>query len=154
MEIHEGGTLEMPVSRLWTALNDPNMLKMCVPGCEDIQAIDRDTYIAKAVVKVGFITSRFDKILVRRVSAVENHLLSYEMSGEDNNRIGSFRQTLQVTMKELQDAPPKTDVAIDATVELRGKFATLGKRIVEWKAKGITAEFMENVRKLATEGGS
>lgn len=153
MEIHESATLDMPVSRLWTALNDPNVLKLCVPGCEDIQVVDNDTYVAKAVIKVGFISSKFDRIIVKKLKAQENELLTFEMTGEDNNRVGSFKQTLQVKMASLQESPPKTSVVIDATVDLRGKFATLGKRIVEWKAKGITAEFVENIRKLSTTGG-
>jgi uncharacterized protein len=151
MELHETATLEMPVSRVWATLNDPNILKLIVPGCQDIKPVDESTFTAKAVIRVGFISSKFENILVKRVQAVENQLLVYEMTGEDSNKIGAFKQTLEVKMSEVPGGTPKTALEIGAVIDLKGKFATLGKRIVEWKAKGMTQEFMENLRKLKSQ---
>lgn len=148
MELHQSATLELPIGKVWSTLNDPNVLKLIVPGCQDIRPLDESTFTAKAIIKVGFISSKFENITVKRLKAVENQLLVYEMTGEDTNKIGSFKQTLEVKMAETADSPPKTSLEISAVVDLKGKFATLGKRIVEWKAKGITQEFVENLRKL------
>ncbi|MDG6924301.1 MAG: hypothetical protein JRN67_13545 [Nitrososphaerota archaeon] len=150
MDIHETATLDVPISKVWSSLNDPNVLKLCVPGCQEISVIDENTYSAKAVVKVGFISSKFNNVVVKKVQAVENQLLTFEMSGEDANKIGSFKQNLGIKMSEVLEGTPKTKIEIDATVDLKGKFATLGKRIVEWKAKNVMEEFVENLRKLST----
>lgn len=148
MEMHETAVLDMPVSTLWKALNDPAVLKLCVPGCEEIKVVDDVTYSAKATIKVGFISSKFSDIKVRKTKAVENEFLSFEMSGEDQNRIGSFKQLLEVKMHEIEESGSRTTIEITASVDLKGKFATLGKRIVEWKAKKVTEEFIENLKKI------
>lgn len=147
MEIHQSAELDAPLSEVWKALNDPNILKLCVPGCQEIKVIDENTYSAKAVIKVGFITSKFDNIHVKKVNSVENELLVFEMVGEDTNRIGSVRQVLEIKMSgDGSTNPPKSHLEINATIDLKGKFATLGKRIVEWKAKEMTADFAKNLR--------
>ena len=150
MEMHETATLDLPITKVWSSLNDPSVLKMCVPGCEDIQVVDANTYTAKATIKVGFISSKFNNIQVKKLKAVENQVLAFEMTGEDQNKIGSFKQNLEITMKEVSGSTPQTEIAINASVDLKGKFATLGKRIVEWKAKKVTEEFVENLRKIRT----
>lgn len=142
--------MDLPIAKVWSALNDPSVLKMCVPGCQEITVQDPTTYSAKAVIKVGFITSKFDNILVKKTKAVENELLGFEMTGEDSNKIGSFRQDLTIKMMNAGTPQlPKTTIQLDAEVDLKGKFATLGKRIVEWKAKGVMEEFVKNLRQLA-----
>lgn len=149
MDLHESATLDVPIAKVWSSLNDPNILKLCVPGCQEISVLDENTYSAKAVVKVGFISSKFNNVVVKKLQAVENQLLKFEMSGEDANKIGSFKQSLAIKMSEAFEGTPKTKIEIDATVDLKGKFATLGKRIVEWKAKNVMEEFVENLRKLS-----
>lgn len=145
MEIHESAVLDLSLDRVWEALNDPGVLKLCVPGCQEIKVIDENNYVAKAVIKVGFISSKFDSIQVKKTRSVERQLLSYEMTGEDTNKIGSVKQTLNISMSP---EGPRTKIEINAVIDLKGKFATLGKRIVEWKAKGMTQEFVENLRKI------
>jgi carbon monoxide dehydrogenase subunit G len=152
MEIHETATIDVPISRVWSALNDPSVLKLCVPGCQEIKVIDANTYSAKATIKVGFISSKFNDIRVKKLGTRENEFLSFEMVGEDSNKIGSFKQTLQIKMSEPKTTTTEnhsTTIDINAAIELKGKFATLGKRVVEWKAKKVTEEFIENLRKLA-----
>ncbi|MGI0079627.1 MAG: CoxG family protein [Nitrososphaerales archaeon] len=150
MEMRETAVLDLPVSRVWRALNDPDILKLCVPGCEEIKVIDTTNYTAKATIKVGFISSKFDNILVKKIKSVENELLAFEMTGEDRNKIGSFKQNLEIKMSPAGSSENhQTSIEIKANVDLKGKFATLGKRIVEWKAKKVTEEFVENLRKIA-----
>jgi carbon monoxide dehydrogenase subunit G len=148
MEIHETAILDLPIARVWSSLNDPSVLKLCVPGCEDIRVVDSNTYMARATIKVGFISSRFNNILVKKTQTLENQLLKFEMTGEDQNKIGSFKQNLEIKMSEA-NSNSQTSIEINASVDLKGKFATLGKRIVEWKAKKVTEEFVENLRKLS-----
>lgn len=148
MEIHEKAILELPVSRVWTALNDPGVLKLCVPGCQEISVIDESTYSAKAVMKVGFISAKFDDIHVKKAQVTENQHLSFEILGEDANRIGGFKLNMEVGLVDLQEDTPRTSIEINATVEMKGKFASLGRRLVEWKAKGMMEEFVRNLREL------
>ncbi len=149
MEIHEQAVLELPVSRVWAAINDPGVLKLCVPGCQEIAVVDPTTFTAKAVIKVGFISAKFDKITVKKVRVIENQQLVLEMEGEDANKIGGFKLNLEVTLGGLSDGPGKTSLAINASVDMKGKFASLGRRLVEWKAKGMMEEFVKNLKGLA-----
>lgn len=146
MEIHQAADLDVPLSKVWEALNDPNMLKLCVPGCEEVKVIDDSTYAARAVVKVGFISAKFDNIRVKKTKSVEGELLAFELSGEDANRVGSFKQNLEIRISEGSGGAQSTHLEVIAAVDLKGKFATLGKRIVEWKAKGIIEDFVKNLR--------
>ncbi len=148
MEIHENAVLELPVSKVWAAVNDPGVLKLCVPGCQEISVVDPNTYKAKAVIKVGFIAAKFDNIQVKKVEATENQRLLFEIVGEDANRIGGFKLSMEVKLGAVPEATSKTSLEINATVDMKGKFATLGRRLVEWKSKGMMEEFVENLRRL------
>ncbi len=144
--------LDVPLPRVWAALNDPNVLKLCVPGCQEINVVGPNIYSAKAVIKIGFISSRFDNVLVKKSVAEDGQSLNFEMSGEDTNKIGSFKQKLQIKLSDSTSPSSnsaKTTIELNADVELKGKFATLGKRIVEWKAKNVMEEFVQNLRKLS-----
>lgn len=148
MEIHEKADLELPVSRVWAAVNDPSVLKLCVPGCQEITVVDPSTYSAKAVMKVGFISAKFDNIQVKKLEAVENQRLLFEILGEDANKIGGFKLNMEVKLGDIPGGTPKTSIEINATVDMKGKFASLGRRLVEWKAKGMMEEFVKNLRGL------
>jgi carbon monoxide dehydrogenase subunit G len=148
MEIHEKEVLDLPVSRVWGAVNDPGVLKLCVPGCQEISVVDANNYTARAVIKVGFISAKFDHIQVKKVQAVENQQLVFEINGEDANKIGSFRLNMEVKLADVPGPTPKTAIEINADVDMKGKFATLGNRIVGWKSKGMMGEFVENLRRL------
>ena len=150
MDIHESAVLDLPVSRVWSAVNDPGVLKLCVPGCQEITVVDPTTYKAKAVIKVGFISAKFDNIQVRKVEATENQKLVFEIVGEDANRIGGFKLNMEVKLGEVAGGTPKTSLEINATVDMKGKFASLGRRLVEWKSKGMMEEFVNNLRGLPT----
>jgi len=131
-------------------VNDPGVLKLCVPGCQEITVVDPTTYKAKAVIKVGFISAKFDNIQVRKVEATENQKLVFEIVGEDANRIGGFKLNMEVKLGEVAGGTPKTSLEINATVDMKGKFASLGRRLVEWKSKGMMEEFVNNLRGLPT----
>ncbi len=148
MEIHENAVLELPVSKVWAAVNDPGVLKLCVPGCQEISVVDPNNYKAKAVIKVGFIAAKFDNIQVKKVESTENQRLVFEIVGEDANKIGGFKLNMEVKMGEAGEGTPKTALEVNATVDMKGKFASLGRRLVEWKSKGMLEEFVENLRRL------
>jgi uncharacterized protein len=148
MEIHEKAILNLPVAKVWAAVNDPGVLKLCVPGCQEITVVDSYNYKAKAVIKVGFISAKFDDIQVKKIDASENQRLVLEILGEDANKIGAFKVNMEVKLGDLQEGTPKTSIEIDATFDMKGKFATLGRRLVEWKSKGMVEEFMNNLRGL------
>jgi uncharacterized protein len=148
LEIHERAVLELPVSKVWEALNDPNVLKLCVPGCQEISVVDATTLKAKAVTKMGFITAKFEDIQMKKLQAVENEHLVLEMAGEDTNRIGSFRMKMELKLGAVPGDAPKTSMQIDAIVDMKGKFATLGRKLVEWKARGMMEEFVKNLGSL------
>ncbi len=148
MEIHENAVLELPVSKVWAAVNDPGVLKLCVPGCQEISVVDSNNYKAKAVIKVGFIAAKFDNIQVRKVESTENQRLLFEIVGEDANKIGGFKLNMEVKLGPVAEAAAKTALEINATVDMKGKFASLGRRLVEWKSKGMMEEFVENLRRL------
>lgn len=145
MEIHENAILELPVQRVWAAVNDPGVLRLCVPGCQEITVVDSSTYNAKAVIKVGFISAKFDNIQVKKLRAIENQQLNFEISGEDANRIGGFKLNMEIRLASLPEATAKTSLELNATVDMKGKFASLGRRLVEWKSKGMMEEFVKNL---------
>lgn len=148
IEIHEDAVLDLPVTRVWAVVNDPGVLKLCVPGCQEITVVDPTTYRAKAVMKVGFISARFESIQAKKVEATENQNVAYEMAGEDANRIGGFKLGVRVKLGEMAGETSKTRLEIDAAIELKGKFASLGRRLVEWKSKSMMEEFVNNLRRL------
>ena len=136
-------TLKAPIQEVWDFLLKPETLASCIPGAEEMKAIDDKTYESVVKQKVGpisvklkFTTTITEMDPPRHVKAVGR--------GADITKAGTFSQETVVDLKEI--SKDEVEVAYSSNVSLVGRLATFGERIMRAKAKSVGEEFTKNLQ--------
>jgi hypothetical protein len=132
-----------PINKLWEALLEPETLAACMPGAEKIEKIDDVTYDAIVKQKVGPIKVRLKFRNVLTKVEPPNHL-ELDGEGEDMTKLGHFKQKTVVDLKENPGG--EVEVSYSANVNVVGKLAMFGDRIMRSKAKDVEKEFTANLQ--------
>jgi len=136
MELTGEYRIEAPRDRVWDALNDPDVLRRCIPGCESLEQISSTRMTARTETKIGPVKARFTGEVTRSdVNAPESCTLSGEGKG---GAAGFAKGTARVRLAEDGAATVLT-YTVDATVG--GKLAQLGSRLVAGTARKLSDEF-------------
>ena len=129
--------IDAPIGRVWEALNDPEMLKQCIPGCQSLEKTGDDTMAATVVLKIGPIKATFQGAVT--LSNL-NPPHSYTISGEGKGGIADFAKGgADVTLAE--DGPDVTVLTYAAKADVGGKIAQLGSRLITSTSKKLAGEF-------------
>ncbi|MDH3666926.1 MAG: carbon monoxide dehydrogenase subunit G [Paracoccaceae bacterium] len=138
MEMQGERLIEASRNEVWTALNDPEVLKSCIPGCEEMEKTSATEFTATVVQKVGPVKARF-KGAVELSDIVPGE--SYTISGEGKGGAAGFaRGGAKVTLAD-QDGGTLLSYAAEARVG--GKLAQLGNRLINGFAKKVAADFFD-----------
>lgn len=129
--------ISAPVQKVWEALNDPDMLKACIPGCQNLEKKSDTELAATVVLKVGPIKATFGGEV--RLANL-NPPYSYTISGEGKGGIAGFAKGgADVTLTE--DGPAATILTYAAKADVGGKIAQLGSRLIESTSKKLAGQF-------------
>ncbi|MDF1599074.1 carbon monoxide dehydrogenase subunit G [Mesorhizobium sp. YIM 152430] len=131
--------IEAPVQTVWEALNDPDILRECIPGCESLDK-KSDTEMAAVVsLKIGPIKAKFNGE-VQLVNLNPPH--SYTIQGEGKGGIAGFAKGgADVSLRQDGDA---TILTYAAKADVGGKMAQLGSRLITSTSKKLAGEFFSN----------
>jgi|SRR5690606_260128 len=134
-----------PVQKVWEALNDPEVLKACIPGCESLEKVSDTELTAIVSLKVGPIKAKFN-------GAVElanlNPPHSYTIQGEGKGGVAGFaRGGADVVLKEDGEG---TLLSYTARADVGGKIAQLGSRLIDSTAKKLAGEFFSTLNKAVS----
>jgi uncharacterized protein len=140
MDMNGSETIPAPIDAVWRALNDPDILKQCIPGCETLQKTSDTEMTATVVLKVGPVKARFE-------GAVElanlNPPHSYTISGEGRGgMLGFAKGGADVTLTEA--GPASTVLAYVVKADVGGKIAQLGGRLIDSTAKKLAEQFFSS----------
>ncbi|PWK59160.1 CoxG family protein [Roseicyclus mahoneyensis] len=139
MELADEIVINAPRDRVYAALNDPEILKQCIPGCEELIMHSPTELEAKVVLKVGPVKARFTgKVTLDTTNAPGGFSLTGEGSG---GPAGFARGGADVTLVEAE--PGVTTLSYTAKAEIGGKLAQLGSRLIQGTAKKLSASFFE-----------
>lgn len=128
-----------PRIAVWTALNDPEVLAACIPGCESLERIDENTLTAEVVQKIGPVKARF-KGEVELVNVVPP--ISYTIQGEGKGGVAGFAKgAADVTLTEEGD---ETVLAYTVHAQVGGKLAQLGNRLINSTSKKLAGKFFDS----------
>lgn len=142
MKLTDEIRIEAPRQKVYEALNDPEILRQSIPGCDELERLS-DTEFAGAVrTKVGPVSARFKGTVT--LSDL-NPPASYTISGEGKGAASFTRGQAAIQLEEDGGA---TNLKYDVDVAIGGKLAQLGSRIVEGTAKRLAGEFFENLQGL------
>ncbi|MEM1430571.1 MAG: carbon monoxide dehydrogenase subunit G [Pseudomonadota bacterium] len=137
MDLSDEVIIEAPRDAVYAALNDPEILKACIPGCEELIQHADDHFDAKVVLKVGPVKARFSGTVRLDKAGGPEH---FTLTGEGNGGTAGFAKGgADVTLAE--DSPGTTTLTYTAHVDIGGKLAQLGSRLVQSTAKKLSAKF-------------
>src|SRR5437016_4402391 len=132
------GEVQLPASReaVWAKLNDPAVLKSCIPGCEQLDMLSPSEFQATATMKVGPVKARWKGKV--RLSDLDRPN-SYRISGEGEGGVAGFAKgTAKVS---LTDKEGGTLLSYDVDAQIGGKLAQLGQRLINSAAKKTADDF-------------
>jgi carbon monoxide dehydrogenase subunit G len=145
VKISASATVTAPRERVFAALNDREVLRRCIPGCEDLSEIDADSFFLQLRLGVAGIKGSYAGTAVRRdIRPPESFTLAFDGKG----MAGFARGTAAVRL--LEDASGSL-VECDADVQIGGAVAAVGSRLIGAAARKITQDFF---RQLAAEIGA
>lgn len=136
MEIANTRFVPAPRERVWAALNDPETLKACIPGCESFVHEADDRWSATVLTKIGPVSARFaGKVELKDVRPPDGYTLAFAGQG---GAAGFASGEAKVT---LAPAEGGTTLAYAATAQIGGKLAQIGSRLVDGAAASLADEF-------------
>ena len=136
-----------PRETVWAALNDAEVLKACIPGCEELTKTSDTTMEAKVTQKIGPVKARFaGAVELVNIVAPEG----YTIRGEGKGGVAGFAKGSADV--HLAEADGGTTLTYVANVQVGGKLAQLGSRLIQSTAKRLADKFFENFRNHLSEG--
>ncbi|MCC6946343.1 MAG: carbon monoxide dehydrogenase subunit G [Bradyrhizobiaceae bacterium] len=141
MALEMTGEYVLPRSRetVYAALNDPEMLKKCIPGCEDLQKQSDNEFAAVVRMELGPVKARFKgKVRLEDLDPPNG----YRIVGEGEGGVAGFAKGgASVNLTEI---PEGTKLVYKAEANVGGKIAQLGQRLLAGSAKKIADKFFAN----------
>lgn len=145
-------TRQLPVSQetAWNALNDLDMLKHCIPGCESLTRSSEGDLEAVVVTKIGPVSARFKgKVTLEDVVPPQSYRLVFAGQG---GAAGFAKGEAKVKLDpKSSDA---TELHYIAEASVGGKLAQVGSRLIESSAKKIAEEFFSRLEEALSPSGS
>lgn len=136
MELTGEQTLPLPRERVWAGLNDPEVLRASVPGCESFEKVEENHYKMVMAATVGPIKARFTgKLLLSDLKPPESYALTFEGSG---GAAGFGKGGAHVT---LSGEGAETRLVYRANAQVGGRLAQVGARLIDGVAKKMAEEF-------------
>lgn len=135
------GEVQLPANRevVWAKLNDPEVLKSCIPGCETLDKTSDTEFQAVATLKVGPVKARWKgKVMLTDLDPPN----SYRISGEGEGGVAGFAKGGALVSLAEQDGG--TLLSYDVEAQIGGKLAQLGQRLINGAAKKTADGFFEN----------
>src|SRR5918992_2715944 len=129
----------------WQALNDPEVLRACVPGCESIAAVSDNEYQVQMTAKVGPVSAKFrGRLSLSDIKPPRSYSLAFEGQG---GPAGFAKGGAHV---RLVPDGNKTRLRYDVKANVGGKLAQIGSRLVDAAAKKGADEFFQNFKTKMT----
>jgi carbon monoxide dehydrogenase subunit G len=136
MEMSGEQRIPAPQAEVWQALNDPEVLKACVPGCESIDRSGDNEYTVQMTARVGPVSAKFKgKMTLSNIQAPHSYSIAFEGQG---GVAGFAKGGADVALKaEGED----TLLSYKAKANVGGKLAQIGSRLVDAAAQKVAGEF-------------
>ena len=139
MELKGERLLAADRATAWAALNDTEMLKSCVPGCESITATGENQFEIAMTAAIGPVKARFKgKMALADIDAPNAYTMKFDASG---GQTGFVRGEARVTLAE--ESARQTRLAYVANAHIGGKLAQVGSRLIDAAAGATADKFFE-----------
>jgi len=130
-----------PRETVWAALNDPEVLKACIPGCQEIDKTSDTAFSARVKAKVGPVNATFaGNVNLSNINPPE----SYTISGEGSGGAAGFAKGGADV--NLEDQGETTKLTYKVHAQVGGKLAQLGQRLIQSTANKYAKQFFDNFK--------
>ena len=130
---------------VFSNLINPDILKQCIPGCEELVKTSETDFTAKVVLKIGPVKAKFTGNVTLDIESAPAHL---SLSGAGDGGLAGFAKG--GANVELIEQGDDTLLRYSAKAETGGKIAQLGARLIESTAKKLSKTFFNNFEKIMT----
>ena len=138
MDMQGSRQLAVTQQQAWDALNDPAVLKTCIPGCDKVEASGENQYAIGMALKIGPVSAKFTgKITLSEINPPASYKLSFEGQG---GPAGFGKGSAAVTLTPDADGC-ELSYTVNATVG--GQVAQLGQRLIDGAAKSMAEDFFK-----------
>lgn len=146
MELSDEIIINAPKEQVYAALNDPDVLRQCIPGCEELVKHSDTELEAKVVLKVGPVKAKFSGDVQLDTTGAPD---AFSLTGQGNGgAAGHAKGGADVTLTADGD---RTILRYDAKAEIGGKLAQLGSRLIQSTAKKLAARFFKSFAEVVNE---
>jgi carbon monoxide dehydrogenase subunit G len=149
MAITMDGKVLLPAtkSQVWEHLNNPDVLKKCIPGCERLERKGGNTLSATAKMKIGPISAKFNGSVSFSDIDPPN---GYKITGEGEGGLAGFAKGNAIV--KLSEEEGRTLLTYVVEVQIGGKIAQLGQRLITGTAKKLSDQFFLNFANVVSQG--
>ncbi|KFI32478.1 carbon monoxide dehydrogenase [Haematobacter missouriensis] len=135
-----------PVETVWQMINDPEVLRACIPGCESLERGEDDRLTATVALKVGPVKARFaGEVTLSEIDPPNG----YRIFGKGSGGVAGFAEGGAVIA--LAPVEGGTLLSYEAEAKIGGKLAQLGTRLIDSTAKKLTLQFFDALNQRITE---
>jgi uncharacterized protein len=144
MAMTMAGEQQLPASqeKVWEKLNDPAVLKACIPGCQELEKTGDNGFKATATIKIGPVKATFKGAVTLSDLDPPN---GYKISGQGEGGVAGFAKGGAVVKLAPKDGGTLLTYNVEA--QIGGKLAQLGQRLVNGAAKKVADDFFTNFAK-------
>lgn len=148
MEMMGEYAIAAPRERVYDSLNDPDVLRRSIPGCESLEKVSDNELAAVVVAKVGPVRAKFKgQVTLSDLVYPE----SYTITGEGKGGPAGFaRGGARVKLRENGSG---TILTYEVNADIGGKLAQLGSRLIDSTARKLADDFFARFGELASEEG-
>lgn len=138
MDMQGSRPLSVTQQQAWDALNDPEVLRVCIPGCESIEATGENAYAIVNAIKIGPVAAKFKgSIELTDIEAPSRYTLNFNGNG---GAAGFGKGSARVT---LVPQGVTCELQYTANASVGGKIAQVGQRLIDGVAKSMAASFFK-----------
>ena len=138
MDMQGSRELAITQQQAWDALNDPAVLKTCIPGCDKVEASAINQYVIGMALKIGPVSAKFSgKITLSDINPPASYKLSFEGQG---GPAGFGKGSAEVKLTPITDG---CELSYTVHASVGGKIAQLGQRLIDGAAKSMAEDFFK-----------
>jgi len=138
MEMQGSRQLGITQQQAWESLNDPAVLKICIPGCDKVEATGENQYAVAMAVKIGPVSAKFaGKITLSDIVPPASYTISFEGQGGAAG-FGKGHSNVRLTPNDAG-----CELAYTVNAQVGGKVAQLGQRLIDGAAKSLAEDFFK-----------
>jgi len=139
MEMTGEYRISAPRQRVWEALNDPEVLKQCIPGCQSLEKVSDTEFNGRVVASVGPVRAAFGgKVTLSDLDPPQ----SYTISGEGSGGVAGFAKG--GAKVNLAEEGAETLLTYDVQAQVGGKLAQIGSRLIDGVARKMANDFFRS----------